>query len=179
MGTRFHAFFLYAFLSWAIVLSATVNVQAVGSAATESVDTVYLNATVLTMNATSDIVQAVAVEGEKIKAVGSSNDIRTLVGPKTRVVDLTGKTLLPGFIDAHGHFPESGIRALYRVDCNSPPVGTTKSIADLIQRLKEKAQKTPKGEWVQGFGYDDTLLEDKRHPTRDDLNRTTRDSYTA
>jgi predicted amidohydrolase YtcJ len=143
------------------------------TASTTSADVVYVNGTVLTMNATNAIAQAVVVEGEKIKAVGSTTEIQALIGPKTRVVDLAGKTLIPGFVDAHSHFPESGIRALYRVDCNSPPIGSTKSIADIISRLKEAAQKTPRGQWIQAFGYDDTLLAEKRHPTRDDLDQAT------
>lgn len=162
-------------MSVIVLASARINAQTVDSAATGKDDTVYLNATVLTMNATNSIAQAVAVKGEKIKAVGSNNEIRTLAGPETRMVDLTGKTMIPGLVDAHSHFPESGVRALYRVDCNSPPIGATKRIADIIQRLKERAQRTPKGEWIQGFGYDDTLLEDKRHPTRDDLDQASLD----
>lgn len=169
---------LRVFFSWALVLltmmvGARAVISAAETASTVSADVVYVNGTVLTMNATNAIAQAVAVEGEKIKAVGSTTEIQALIGPKTRVVDLAGKTLIPGFVDAHSHFPESGIRALYRVDCNSPPIGSTKSIADIISRLKEAAQKTPKGQWIQAFGYDDTLLAEKRHPTRDDLDQAT------
>jgi predicted amidohydrolase YtcJ len=169
---------LRVLFSWALVLltmmvGARAVISAAETASTVSTDVVYVNGTVFTMNATNAIAQAVAVEGEKIKAAGSTTEIQALIGPKTRVVDLTGKTLIPGFVDAHSHFPESGIRALYRVDCNSPPIGSTKSIADIISRLKEAAQKTPKGQWIQAFGYDDTLLAEKRHPTRDDLDQAT------
>jgi predicted amidohydrolase YtcJ len=169
---------LRVFFSWALVLltmmvGARAVISAAETASTTSADVVYVNGTVLTMNATNAIAQAVAVEGEKVKAVGSTTEIQALIGPKTRVVDLAGKTLIPGFVDAHSHFPESGIRALYRVDCNSPPIGSTKSIADIISRLKEAAQKTPRGQWIQAFGYDDTLLAEKRHPTRDDLDQAT------
>jgi len=160
-----------------IVVSFTMSVGrvrtvfATDAGVTAGVDTVYVNGEVLTMNASNDIAQAVAVKGDKIHAVGRNSDIRALIGPNTRMVDLAGKTLLPGFIDAHGHFPESGVNVLYRVNTNSPPIGTTQSIADIIARLREKAQKTPKGQWIQGFGYDDTLLAEKRHPTRDDLDK--------
>ncbi len=81
------------------------------------------------MNATNDIAQAAAVKGDKIHAVGSNSDIRALIGHNTRVVDLAGKTLLPGFIDAHGHFPESGVNALYRVNAYNLPISTAQSIA--------------------------------------------------
>jgi predicted amidohydrolase YtcJ len=94
-----------------------------------------------------------------------------LIGPNTRIVDLAGRSLLPGFIDAHGHFPESGVQSLYQVDLSSPPVGTVRTIADMLERLREKAARTPKGEWVQGVGYDDTLVAEKRHPTRQELDQ--------
>lgn len=164
------------FLSWGmrallVGLGIAMTSTAVVAQGPPGVDLAYVNGEILTMNATNEIAQAVAVQGETIHAVGSNAHIRALIGANTRVVDLAGKTLLPGFIDAHGHFPESGVRALYRVDANSPPIGTTTSIADIIQRLKAKPQRTPKGQWIQGFGYDDTLLEDRRHPTREDLDK--------
>jgi predicted amidohydrolase YtcJ len=151
-----------------VIVSMHFTLGAITVRAAE-VSRVYLNGEVLTMNATNAIAQAVAVAGEKIVAVGQSEDIRKLAGPHTQVVDLKEKTLLPGFIDAHGHFPESGVNTLYKVDLNSPPIGVTHNIDDLLTRLKEKVQHTPHGQWVQGFGYDDTLLAEKRHPTRDDL----------
>jgi hypothetical protein len=153
-------------------VSLTLGVEACQAA---DANLVYLNGEVLTMNTANTTAQAVAVTGDTISAVGSTEEIRALIGPSTNVVDLKGKTLLPGFIDAHGHFPESGVNALYKVDVNSPPIGTTKTIADIIARLKVKAQQTPKGQWVQGFGYDDTLLAEKRHPTRDDLDAISTD----
>jgi hypothetical protein len=165
------ALVLCAIISFVMIVVTDSTAFTGDAGVTAGVDTVYVNGEVLTMNATNDIAQAVAAKGDAIHAVGNNSDIRALAGPNTKVVDLAGKTLLPGFIDAHGHFPESGINTLYKVDVTSPPVGTTKSIANLIQRLQEKAQKTPKSEWVQGFGYDDTLLTEKRHPTRDDLDQ--------
>ena len=173
MATDLRVFFSWALVLLTMMVGARAVISAAETASTVSADVVYVNGTVLTMNATNAIAQAVAVEGEKIKAAGSTSEIQALIGLKTRVVDLAGKTLIPGFVDAHSHFPESGIRALYRVDCNSPPIGSTKSIADIISRLKEAAQKTPKGQWIQAFGYDDTLLAEKRHPTRDDLDQAT------
>ncbi|MBL8631515.1 MAG: amidohydrolase, partial [Rhodospirillaceae bacterium] len=95
--------------------------------------------------------------------------------PETKVVDLAGKTLLPGFIDAHGHFPFGAMVSITSVDLQSPPVGTLKSIPELIARLKDRAAKTPKGQWIQGAGYDDTLLAEKRHPTRADLDQVSPD----
>jgi predicted amidohydrolase YtcJ len=139
--------------------------------AAESPDTVYLNATVITMTAKDATAEAVAVKDGKILAVGSNEKIRALAGSSTKSVDLAGKTLLPGFYAAHDHFPGEGRVALYQVDLNSPPVGPIKTMDDLVAALKKDAEKTPPGKWVQGRGYDDTLLKEQRHPTRQDLDR--------
>lgn len=81
---------------------------------------------------------------------------------------------MPGFVDAHSHFPGSGLVAV-AVDVNSPPIGKTKNIVQLIEAIKNKAGKTPKGKWILAFGYDDTMLEDMRHPTRLDLDKASSD----
>ena len=67
--------------------------------------------------------QAVAVKGERIVACGSKSEVLALVGDQTKLVDLNGKTMLPGFIDGHGHFPWAGNDALYGVSLFSPPIG--------------------------------------------------------
>jgi predicted amidohydrolase YtcJ len=103
-----------------------------------------------------------------IEAVGSTEEIMALVGDDTEVVDLRGRTLLPGFIDAHGHFPGSGMRVI-GADLNSPPIGVINTMAEVLAALEEQAAKTSSGKWVSGFGYDDTLLAEKRHPTRAEL----------
>jgi predicted amidohydrolase YtcJ len=138
-------------------------------------DAIYVNATVITMDASSRTVEAVAVKGDKISAVGSNTDIRRAAGSSTRVLDLKGKVLLPGFVDAHSHFPGNGVDALYVVNLGSPPVGPINSIDDLVAALKKKAANTPKGEWIRGSGYDQTLLKEGRHPTRADLDRASTD----
>jgi predicted amidohydrolase YtcJ len=78
--------------------------------------------------------------------------------------------LLPGFIDAHGHFPGVGLYALY-ADLNSPPIGDVRSVDDVVERLAARAAEKPAGEWIVGWSYDDTLLTEGRHPTRRDLDR--------
>jgi predicted amidohydrolase YtcJ len=128
----------------------------------------FINAQVLTMNATNSIAQAVLVENDRIVSVGSNNDIRALIDDDTLVHDLAGRTLMPGFVDAHGHFPGSGLGAI-AADVSSPPVGNTTTVEELQSRLKQLAEKTPAGEWVMGFGYDDTLLKGQKHPTRQQL----------
>lgn len=129
---------------------------------------VFINGRVFTMDADNRVVEALSVRGERIEAVGSSDEIMALVGERSEVIDLRGRALLPGFIDAHGHFPGSGLSAV-AVDLSSPPVGSLTDVAGLLERLRVAAGNTPEGEWVTGFGYDDTLLAEGRHPTRAEL----------
>jgi predicted amidohydrolase YtcJ len=135
------------------------------------VDKIFINGHVLVMDTQGSVVEAVAVTNGIIQAIGTTEQILKLCGTITEVVDLHGKTMSPGFIDAHSHFPMSGIQTLYRVKLSSPPVGTVQCIADMIARLKEKVATTPKGEWIIGVGYDDTLIAEQRHLTKDELDQ--------
>jgi predicted amidohydrolase YtcJ len=122
------------------------------------------------MDATNRVVEALLVEGDRIAAVGSEAELRDRAGRKRRIVDLQGRALLPGFIDAHAHFPGAGIFAVL-LDLNSPPIGDIECIDGIVERLRERAASTSRGDWIVGMGYDDTLLDEKRHPTRVDLDR--------
>ena len=128
----------------------------------------FVNGDVLTMDAENRVVQAMSVRGERIEALGSNEDMMALVDDRTEVIDLAGRTLMPGFIDAHGHFPGSALNTV-SVDLNSPPIGTMENMEDLLAALRARAAQLPAGEWVTGFGYDDTLLAEGRHPTREEL----------
>ena len=138
---------------------------------------IYVNGTILTMNAENQVVEAVSVRDGVIDAVGGSEAMLAKATDDTQVVDLRGRTLMPGFVDAHGHFPGSG-QTVFSVDLNSPPIGDVTNIEQVVARLREFALKRADG-WVVGHGYDDTLLGDKRHPTRDDLDRVSRDRPVA
>lgn len=135
---------------------------------------VYRGGPVLTMDPDRRVVEAVGVEGEQIAAVGSEADVLAWANDDAEIVELDGRALLPGFIDAHGHYPGEGIYAVL-ADLNSPPIGDMETIDDIVARMKTQAEETPAGEWVVGMSYDDTLLEEKRHPTRDDLDRISTD----
>ena len=134
----------------------------------------YRGGPILTMDANNRVVGAVAVEGDRIVAVGSDADVRPWMSGGTRIVDLHGRALLPGFIDAHSHFPLAGLPAVM-ADLTSPPVGTVGSIAGMLERLGAQAQRTRSGRWIAGIGYDDTLLQERRHPTRAELDRVAGD----
>jgi predicted amidohydrolase YtcJ len=88
-----------------------------------------------------------------------------LRGRSTRVVDLGGRTVVPGFVESHCHFLTTGL-TLRQVDARTPPNGT---IADLIARVREFARAVPAGDWILGWGYDDTLIGDARALSRHDL----------
>lgn len=159
---RIIASVLLGLLLQAIPASAQVEVFA---------DTIFLHGAVITMDGQDRTTQAVAVAQDKILAVGTDEQIHRLASKQTTIVDLHGRTVLPGFYAAHDHFPEVGQYALYTVDLSSPPLGNVQSIPDIIAALKEKEKSVKPGAWIIGTHYDDTLLREKRHPTRYDLDQ--------
>ena len=130
---------------------------------------VFVNGKILTMDAENRVLEALSVRGEKVSRVGSTEEILAEVTAKTVVTDLRGRTLMPGFVDAHGHFPGSG-QVVFSTDLNSPPIGNIEDMSQLLARLKDAHEARPDG-WLTGFGYDDTLLAEGRHPTRKDLDQ--------
>jgi len=131
-------------------------------------DLVVVSANVITVNRENSRAEAFAVKGDRFIAVGTNLQIRKLVGDDTAVFDGRGKTVTPGFIDAHLHpgpvYP-AGSR-LGKVDLRPASV---KTMDDLVRALRAKARKTPKGQWVFGSRYQDTKL--GGHPTREDLDK--------
>lgn len=122
----------------------------------EKPDLVLYNANILTVNAKEPHAQAVAIVRGRFLAVGSDAEVLNLAGPGIRKIDLGGKTVLPGFIDAHSHPAAAGLEHLRMVDCD------LRSISAIQAALRERAAETPPGEWVLGFKYDDTKTEDGR-----------------
>ena len=131
--------------------------------------TIYLG-DIVTMDAAAPRAEALAVSGERIVAVGARADILLRRGAKTRVIELGDRAVLPGFIDAHGHLTATAAFASY-ANLSSPPAGPVRSIQELRETLQRhiKEQRIPVGRWVIGYGYDDSLLAERRHPTRADL----------
>ncbi|RPI18575.1 MAG: amidohydrolase, partial [Acidobacteria bacterium] len=125
---------------------------------------IFTGGQVHTVNATNDIVQAVAIGAGRILAIGSTKEIRALAGPGTREVALRGRSLLPGFIDAHCHLTGLGM-ATVSIDCKAPGM---QSIEALLKAVYERAATQPPGTWIRGRGYDQTRLRERRHPTRND-----------
>jgi len=128
-------------------------------------DMVLLNGKVATVDEKKTVAEAVAVKDGKILRVGSTEAIKRLAGSKTKIIDLEGRLLLPGFIDTHEHCIRRGLQADW-VNCRSPPM---RSLGDVVEALAAKAAEKPPGEWVIGSGFDESQWEDKRFPNRYDL----------
>ncbi len=122
-------------------------------------DLIVVNARVYTMDEARPRAEAFAVKNGRFLAVGSSNDIRNVAAAGTQVIDATGMTVTPGFIDAHCH--PNGVEELTGVNVN------LKTVEEVKAALRKKAATTPPGYWVSGYMYDDTKLD--RPVTRKDL----------
>ncbi len=141
-------------------------------AAQPSAEIIYTGGDIVTVNELQPSAEAVAVSGGKIMAVGYRDQIMQLKGPQTQVIELGGKTMIPGLIDAHGHVFATGIQAL-SANLLPPPDGNGVDIASIQQLLKAWAAKNEaiirQMGWIIGFSYDDSQLKEQRHPTREDL----------
>lgn len=115
----------------------------------ETVEVVLHNGRIYTGNDGQPEAEALAVTGGRIVAIGGHREVLPLASVMTRRVDLGGRRVLPGFIDAHAHPAISGLEHLTKVACDK------NSIEEILSALRARAQATPPGEWVQGFLYDD------------------------
>lgn len=115
------------------------------------------------MNPKQPTAQAVAVTNNKITKVGTNREIQPLIGENTLVLNLEGKSVVPGLIDTHIHVADYG-RCLMWLDLSS-----AKSVAEMQRLIKEKAQQTPTGRWIIGQGWNETRFKEQRMPTIADL----------
>jgi predicted amidohydrolase YtcJ len=130
-------------------------------------DTIFTGGTIHTITPGQPPASALAIAGNQILAVGDDAAIAELAGPGTRRVDLAGRTVVPGFNDAHVHLWKEGM-LLSQVNARPAAAPT---IPALVGAFAARAAQTPAGQWIEGRGYDDTRLPERRHPTRDDLDR--------
>ena len=137
----------------------------------DGADTIYYGGDIVTINDALPTAEALAVKDGKILAVGSRADLEsTLKGRSTHMIDLAGKTLLPGFLDAHSHYINAlslaGQASLY-----PPPAGPGKDVPSILAELRKFAEERniPKGDMIMAYGYDDTVMPDGRLLNRDDL----------
>lgn len=140
-----------------IVMIATCAI--VGSGQSFVADMVITNANIRTMDAKRTVARSVAVLNGKIVAVGSDADTRPLIGPKTRVMNAQGRTIIPGFNDAHVHFLETG-QQLSSVDLRD-----AKTPEEFVKRIRDFAAKLPKGRWILGGKWDHENWKPNNLPT--------------
>src|SRR5919198_5210778 len=113
------------------------------------------------MDAALPVASGFAIRGQRIAAVGESAALLAQRGRDTEVVDLAGRTAVPGFIDAHIHFAPSVFEPV-GVDLGRPKAA---DIPELLGRIAAAARATPPGGWIRAFGYNEGWLKERRHPT--------------
>ncbi len=128
-------------------------------------DLILKNARVITVDPGRPAAGLVAVKGDRILLAAGSESLESVRGPGSRVIDCQGKTLVPGFNDAHCHV-FSLLRKLLSIDLSPPSV---KSIDDIKAAIRKKAINTPPGQWITGTDYNEFYLAEKRHPTCKEL----------
>ena len=136
-------------------------------------DTIYVGGSIVTINDAEPVVEALAVKDGRILALGTHGKIEALhKGEATTVVDLAGKTMLPGFLDPHSHY-FSSLSVANQVNVFAPPAGPGKDIPSIVAELKRfrAGRGIPKGQLIQAYGYDENAMPNRIALTRDDLDK--------
>ena len=163
-----------SFLALGLVLSPCCVQRA--HAQQIAADAIYAGGPIITMNDAAPRAEAVAVKDGRIIAVGTKAEVEKYKAAGTKFIDLRGKTLLPGFIDGHGHVSLTGIQAA-SANLLPAPDGEGNSISRIQEILREYAKTDASEEFdlILGFGYDDAQIAERRHPTRQDLDEVSKD----
>ena len=148
------------------VLVAGATVACAETGPSEAADLILTGGRVITLDAENRVAEAVAVRGARVQAVGTVAEIEALAGPDTERIDLAGRAVTPGLMDAHVHFARGGANRLYRLDLSYPNV---ENIADVQRLVAEQADQVGEGEWVRGGGWDEGKLEEVRYIHASDL----------
>jgi predicted amidohydrolase YtcJ len=152
--------------------SLTLTVCGISAYAQEEADTIYRGGPILTIDDKQPIVEAVAVRDGRILAVGNTDSVLAHRGDSTEIFDLAGRTMVPGFVDSHGHVVMGGLQAL-SANLLAPPDGEVTDIASLTATLsawtKANVDFVDRANMIIGFGYDNAQLAEVQHPTRQDL----------
>lgn len=136
----------------------------------EPADAIYMGGDIITMAGKEPAyAEALVVEDGKIAFVGSKDEAMLHKGEYTRLIDLKGHTLLPGFIDTHGHMVYFGKNMI-----DADLFGAA-DMPELIARMKKQAEQTPEGAWIVGFGYAARKMKESRHPTIEELDQVSAD----
>ena len=151
------------------LLGASSALQGFAASAAIDPELVVVNAKVFTMERAQPVAQAFAVSAGRFVAIGTSAEMRSLVGKRTQIIDAKGMSIVPGFIDTHNH--AGGTTLLYEVLVGNPFEVEFVTIASIVEKLRVRARETPPGTWVSGYFHDDTKLTDKRLITMQDLDQ--------
>jgi predicted amidohydrolase YtcJ len=136
-------------------------------------DLVVFNAKVYTMDSRTPRAEAFAVKANRFVAVGSTADLKGLIGKGTQTFDAKQMTIVPGFIDCHNHAP--GTTLLYEVLVGNPFEVEFVTIRSIVDKLRARAKETPPGTWVEGYFFDDTKVKDNRLINVHDLDEVSKD----
>jgi predicted amidohydrolase YtcJ len=140
------------------------------ASAAETADTIFINGNVYTVNEKQPRAEAIAVSRDRIVFVGSNADAQKLRSDKTRIIDLAGKTVTPGFTDSHCHIFGIGEREM------TLNLEGTNTLEDFLQKMKERVAKTEPGKWITGRGWIETFWKPPQFPTRADLDKIAPDN---
>ncbi len=136
-------------------------------------DIVFINGKIITVDKNDTVVEAVAVDGKHILKTGTNKEMESYIDSHTKVIDLAGRSMVPGFIDSHIHFMMYSLYYKAIIDIAYDKVQSIAGIKEIIK--KEAAEKKP-GEWIYLWGYDQNKLLEKRHPTIQDLDEAAPDN---
>lgn len=129
-------------------------------------DLILHHGRIITVDATDDIAEAIAIRGDRIVAVGTDAAVLRLAGATTRRIDLGGRAVTPGLLDAHSHFASGATERFFQLDVSYPAV---KGIADIVAAVKQRAESSPSGTWIEGAGWDEGKFIERRMITAADL----------
>src|SRR5699024_3106758 len=128
----------------------------------------FINGYIITLDKHNFTAGSIAVSGDEIVGIWAEKtppEDEVSQASNCKVIDLNGATLIPGFIDTHNHILMHALN-MNKIDCSTP---TNKSIKNILDKIRDRSEDVPLSEWIEGYGYDDTLLEEMRHPTRGEL----------
>lgn len=154
-------------LSCVGVSSAQPRTGPVPSEVRHHPDLILINGKIITVDKDFSLRQAVAIRDEKIFAVGSTSRIKALAGPRTKVIDLKGRAVIPGLIDSHMHFLRAGFRWRQEVRLDG-----ARSVEEILSLIERRVSQLRPGDWILTFGgWHESQLQEKRAPTRAELDR--------
>ena len=171
-GSRFRINMMAPFQSAAVRWVVVGLVLSACGSGGPAADLIFVNGRVITVDSADRVVEAVAVRGERIVAVGTTAEIERLQGKGTRRVDLAGRAMTPGLIDAHAHFAAGSTDRIRLIDLSYPEV---KTVVDVQAKVAARVATVAPGGWVEGRGWDEGKLTEKRLLTAADLDRVAPD----